>query len=98
MSIRLRVGRVSIEGIPLDRAGTARFHAALEGELRRLIAAGGVPLAWRGAGAHAEAPAASVSFTPDMSAAHLGLEVARAVIVGAGASAGPAAAGPKGQG
>ncbi len=95
MSVKLRVGRVLIDGIPLDRAGTTRFRAALEGELRRLIATGGVPEAWRGAGAHLEAPAAPVSLTPAMSPARLGLEVARAVVVGAGAGAVPS--GPKEQ-
>lgn len=96
MSVKVRIGRVLIEGIPLDRVGTARFRAALDGELRRLIAAG-VPQAWRGAGAHPDAPAGPVSLTPNMSAAHLGLEVARAVVVGAGAGAGAPASGPKGQ-
>ena len=95
MSVKLHIGRVLIEGIPLDRAGAARFHVALEGELRRLIAAG-VPRAWRGAAAHPEAPAGPVSLTPKMSAAHLGLEVARAVVAGAGAET--TASGPKGQG
>ena len=95
MSVKLHIGRVLIEGIPLDRAGTARFHAALAGELRRLIAAG-VPRAWRGAGAYPEAPAVPVSLTPKMSAAHLGLEVARSVVVGAGAET--TATGPKGRG
>jgi hypothetical protein len=88
VSVKLHIGRVLIEGIPLDRAGAARFRAALEGELRRLIADGGLPEAWRGAGAHPDAPAGAVSLTPGMSGASLGLEVARAV-AGAPGQAGP---------
>lgn len=77
--VRLRIGRVVLDGIPLDRAGRDRFRAALEGELRRLIASGGLPPSWSGAGGLADVSAGALSLTPGMPAAHLGVAVARAV-------------------
>jgi hypothetical protein len=85
MRVRVRVERVVLEGMPLDAPGVVRFRAALEGELRRLLVARGVPAAWRSGGARREAPAAAVALAPQMPPAHLGVAVARSVLPGAGA-------------
>ena len=83
MNIKLHVDRVVMEAGTLAAKDAAPFRAALSRELRRLLAAGGVPQAWRGGGALAEAPAGALTLAPATAPAQLGAQVARS-IVGAG--------------
>jgi hypothetical protein len=88
MNVKLHVERVVLDGIPLDPRRASQFRAALSAELQRLLAAGGVPAAWRG-GAMPEAPAAgAVTMTPGMPPAQLASAVALS-IVGSRGGVGP---------
>lgn len=59
MTVHLRIDRLIIDGLPLGPGDAARLQAAVEAELTRLIAEGGLPpaLAAGGARARADAPA-----------------------------------------
>jgi hypothetical protein len=99
VKIRLRIGQVVLHGVPLAAHDGARFRAALDGELRRLLAAGALPDDWRQGGARPSAVAAApLALRPGMPAAQLGAGVARSVLGGGpgtptGAAAGAATGG-----
>ena len=82
MNVKLHVERVVLDGIALDPGNERQFRAALSVELRRLlVAAGGVPAAWRDARAMPEAPAAgAVALTPGLAPAHLAAAVAHSIV------------------
>lgn len=82
-SVRLRVDRLVLDGIPLAAADRPLVRAALEAELARLLGEGGISAEWTGGGAvpRLRAPAV-VDATAD--AASLGRQIANAVYGGIG--------------
>jgi hypothetical protein len=76
--IRLHVGTVVLDGIDLAPGDRGRFRAALEGELGRLLAEGGVHPAIAGGGAYPRLRAAN-PVDGAAGAAALGRQVAHGV-------------------
>lgn len=81
--VRVRVGRVVLDGVDLAPGERVRFHAALEAELVRLLTEGGVPPALAGGGAYPRLRAGA-PVDASAGAAALGGQVARAVYGGIG--------------
>lgn len=81
-NVSLHIERLVIDGVGLPAGGTASLRAAVEGELSRLIAAGGLgpELVSGGAVPSLRAPGIQVTASPNPS--HLGLQIARAVYGG----------------
>ena len=82
-AVRLRIDRVVLDGIDLAPRDRVRFRAALEAELARLMAEGGVPSALAGGGAYPRMRAAA-EVDASAGASVLGGQVARAVYGGIG--------------
>ena len=81
-SVSLYIERLVIDGVALPAGGTALLQAAVESEMSRLIATGGLgPELVSGAAMPSlRAPGIQMSATPNPS--HLGLQIARAVYGG----------------
>ena len=84
MKVRLHVERLVLEGIDLDAAGRPLLQAALETELGRLLAEGGVNPDLRAGGAMPAVRAAGFEMSGDGNAAGLGRQIARSVYGGIG--------------
>jgi hypothetical protein len=82
--VRLHVERLVLEGIDLDPAGRPVLQAALEAELGRLLAEGGVNPDLRGGIAVPAVRAAGFELSGDRGAAGLGEQIARSVYGGIG--------------
>jgi hypothetical protein len=86
MNITIAIERLVVEGVQLPPGGERAFRAALEAELTRLLATGGVSAAWHSGGA---VPSISV---PPISAASdpaiMGRSVAQSVYAGVGDAGG----------
>jgi hypothetical protein len=84
VNIKLHVDRVVLEAGTLAAKDAEPFRAALSRELRRLLSAGGVPSAWRGGSALAEAPGGALTLGPAPAPAQLGAQVARSIVGASG--------------
>ncbi len=79
-SIRLHIDRLVLEGVnPRDRR---RIAAAVESEIARLIAAGGVPPALAGGGNAEKLNGGSVTVNSGSTLEKQGAEIARRVVGG----------------
>lgn len=85
MKIALHIERLVLDGVPLGAAQGARLRRAVEQELARLIARGGLPDAGQG-GAVARADAGAIRMRPRDDADALGRKIAQAAYRGIGGS------------
>ena len=86
MDIHLHIDRVVLEDVTLPPGGRAAFGTALEAELGRLLAAGGLAEGWQAGAALPRLAAGPVSLAG--SPADLGAGIARAVYGGLGPAGG----------
>ncbi len=82
MSVRVRIERVVLDGIPAPPGPRAAIGAHLSAELRRLVARGGVSGEVRSGGALAAVRAGSLDLARPVTAAGLGRQLAHAVYHG----------------
>jgi hypothetical protein len=79
MNVRLHIDRLVLDGVNVSAGGRPRLQAAIESELARLIAAGGIsPELARGIALPA-IPAPQMTLAPDAKPAQLGSAIAGAV-------------------
>ena len=86
MDIKIDIERLILEGISLAAGQRAQLQAAVETELARLLAAGGVSPDLRSGGAVPSLRANPFRLSGDSSPSHLGKQIARAVYGGIGES------------
>jgi hypothetical protein len=86
LDIHLHIDRVVLEDVTLPPGGRAALGTALEAELSRLLAAGGLAEAWQAGAAVPRLAAGPVSLAG--SPADLGVGIARSVYVGLGPAGG----------
>jgi hypothetical protein len=86
MNIRIDIERLVLDGIQLAAGHKAQLQAALETELARLLARGGVSTELRSGGAVPSLRANSIQLSGEGSPARLGKQIARAVYGGIGES------------
>ena len=80
MTVRVAIDRLVLDGIALHRSQRPALAAAVEAELARLIAAGGLPAEW--AGAVPAVPAAALALPAHDHPELLGRRIAHAVYGG----------------
>jgi hypothetical protein len=83
MSIKLHIDRLILEGLPVSSAQGPRVRAAVEAELVRLLATGGLSPDLR-AVAIPHVRAGNLQFSAESRPAQLGKEIARSVYGGIG--------------
>jgi len=84
MAIELRIDRLILEGLPLSAAQGALVQRAVEQELARLLAEGGLAESWHAGGALPLVQAAGITLAPGGSPAEMGAQIARSVYSGLG--------------
>jgi hypothetical protein len=84
MNVDLHVERLILDGISLSPSQQPQFQAAIEAELARLLAEGGLSPELAAGGAVPSLPAGTVQLAANGSPAHLGTQIARAVYGGMG--------------
>lgn len=84
MSVRLHIDRLVLDGVTLAPADRAHFVAAIESELARLVAGGGISPALANGIALPSLRAPEVTFAPDAKPAQMGEAVAGALYQGVG--------------
>jgi len=82
MNLEVRIGRLVLEGIALAPEQRPRVQAALEAELARLLAEGGLAPALLAGGALPRLPADSFTLSGDGDPTQLGQQIAQAVYGG----------------
>jgi hypothetical protein len=83
VNIKLHIDHLILEGLPVSSAQGPRVRAAVESELTRLLAAGGLSPELRG-GAVPRVRAGNLQFSAESSPAQLGKKIARSVYGGIG--------------
>ncbi len=83
MNVELHIDRLVLDGIDLDHAGRPVLQAAVEAELSRLLAAGGLGALAAG-GAVPSVRAEGIQLSGDGNPAQLGRQIAGAVYGGIG--------------
>jgi hypothetical protein len=84
MNINLHIERLIIDGVPLEAGGASRLKAAVESELARLLAEGGLaPELW-GGGALPSVGAGHIQAAGERDAVGLGRQIAHATYGGIG--------------
>ncbi len=86
MKIDVYIDRLLLEGLPITSAQGAQVQAAVEKELARMLAAGGLSEHLRKGGATRAVRAGGVRFSKAQEPATLGQSIARAVHQGIGNS------------
>jgi hypothetical protein len=89
MNIRINIERLGLDGIHLAAGQRAQLQAALETELARLLARGGVSPGLRSDGALPSLTAPAIQLSRGGSPSHLGKQIARAGYGGLGESRRP---------
>jgi hypothetical protein len=89
MNIRVNIERLVLDGFTLAVGQRAQLQAALETELGRLLARGGISPEARSGGAVPSLRAPSIQVSRDGSPSRLGKQIARAVYGGIGESGRP---------
>lgn len=84
MNINLHIDRLVLEGIDLDPAQLPALQAAVEAELGRLLAEGGVGADFAGGGAVPSVRAGGFEMGGDRNPRQLGAQIARSVYGGIG--------------
>ncbi len=88
MAIELRIDRLVLEGLPLSAAQGALVQRAVELELARLLAEGGLAESWHAGGAVPLAQGGAITLSPGGSPAQLGAQIAQSVYSGLGGASG----------
>ena len=89
MNIKIDIERLVLDGINLEAGQRAQLQAALETELARLLARGGVSPELRSGGAVSSLRARAIQLSREGSPSHLGKQIARSVYGGIGESKKP---------
>lgn len=84
MNIRLHIERLILDGVPLEAGGTTRLQAAVESELGRLLAEGGLSTEMQTGIALPSVRAGDVRLGEQASPIQMGGQIARAVYTGIG--------------
>jgi hypothetical protein len=84
MAIELRIDRLILEGLPLTAAQGALVQRAVEQELARLLAEGGLAEGWHAGGAAPLVQGSAITLAPGGSPAQLGAQIAQSVYSGLG--------------
>ena len=84
MNINLHIERLILDGLSLAHAERPALQSAVEAELARLLAEGGLSPTLEAGGARPSLPAGAVELAPGGDAAHLGAQIAQAVYQGMG--------------
>ncbi len=79
MRIELRIDRLVLEGLPLSAAQGALVQRAIEAELARLLAEGGLAQSWDKGAALPAVQAAGITLSPGGSPAQMGAQIAQSV-------------------
>jgi hypothetical protein len=88
MNVRLHIDRLVLDGVSVSAAGRPLLQAALETELARLVAAGGISPELAGGMAVPSVRAPQVQIQRDAKPAQLGTAIAGAVYRGVGGGVG----------
>ncbi len=86
MAIELRIDRLVLEGLPLSAAQGALVQRAVELELARLLAEGGLAESWHTGGAAPLIQGGAITLSPGGGPAQLGAQIAQSVYSGLGGS------------
>jgi hypothetical protein len=84
MNINLHIERLVLDGVPLAPGGRVLLQAAVEAELTRLLASGGLSDALQSGGALYNVKTTGIQLGSDGSPARLGEQIAGAVYGGIG--------------
>jgi len=84
MNIVLHIERLILDGIPLEAGSAARLQGAVESELGRLLAAGGLSAQLQNGGALPSVQAVSIQLATQADPQQLGGQIAQAVYRGVG--------------
>ncbi len=84
MNVNLHIERLVLDGVPLAPGGRPLLQAAVEAELTRLLASGGLSDALQSGGALYNVRTAGIQLANDQSPAGLGEQIAGAVYGGIG--------------
>lgn len=84
MTIHLHIERLVLEGLPLEKRHGPQVQAAVEAELARLLAAGGLALELQAAAAVPRRPAEGIQLGNESHPARLGQQIAQSVYGGIG--------------
>lgn len=84
MQIQLHIERLILDGLSLGPGGGGRVQAAIEAELARLLADGGIGQGWSTGGAVPSVPAAPIALTAGARPAEIGGQIARSIYGGIG--------------
>ena len=84
MSIHLHIERLILEGLPVDAHQGRYLRAALETELTRLLATGGLSHGLAEGGAIAEVRAGTMQMNPGATPTVVGADIAKALHKGLG--------------
>jgi hypothetical protein len=79
MKINLHIERLVLEGLPLERAQGPQVQAAVQQELTRLLATGGIAPALMSGGARPRARGGDMSYAKESSPRQLGTQIAQSV-------------------
>jgi hypothetical protein len=84
MNIRLHIEQFVLDGISVPHEHRPLLRAAVENELARLLAEGGLASGLLAGGALPEVPAPAIQLTDQGDPVHLGQQIAQAVYGGIG--------------
>jgi hypothetical protein len=84
VNIHLHIERLILDGLPVGPGQGARVQAAVEGELARLLAGGGLAPGLQAGGALPGVSAPSIQLAPGSSPAQMGVQIAQSVYGGIG--------------
>jgi hypothetical protein len=79
MNVRVHIDRLVLEGLPVHRRQGAQLQDAIEAELGRLLAEGGVGSELAAGGAWARLPGSALQLSTVESPAPLGAAIARTI-------------------
>jgi hypothetical protein len=86
MNIVVHIERLILDGVPVPQSQRAKLLTAIEAELARLLATGGLAVALLEDGAVVRMPEGVIQLTSDGDPNKLGRQIARAVHIYEGAS------------
>ncbi len=84
MNINVSIERLILDGLPLTHSQRPQVQAAVEAELARLLAAGGLATTLQEGGALPSIPGGSIQLRSDSNPHTLGQQIAHAVYGGIG--------------
>ncbi|KYC37276.1 hypothetical protein WA1_47535 [Scytonema hofmannii PCC 7110] len=84
MNIHINIERLILDGVTVSHAQRPLLQAALEKELGRLLATGGLGAEFLAGGAVPSVSAGNIQITPDSNYTQMGQQIAQAVYRGIG--------------